>query len=219
MTEKELRKLNRVELLEMLVTEMKEVERLEETVTALQQQLADRTIIADNAGSIAEASLRLNGVFCAAQAAADQYLENIRKTESNCRRIVEEARAKADQIITAAKGEAAGIEARAKEWSSNYWAETMKMMECFYRDHEELKATLAIDKKVTSHAETTHNRTIGSESDRERIKAREAQAPLSSDAAQHDLCVDCGGSSCRTDSHHFSSGAAYLRHFHDTDGQ
>ena len=43
------------------------------------QQLEERRIMTEEAGSIAEAALRINRVFEAAQAAADQYLENIRQ--------------------------------------------------------------------------------------------------------------------------------------------
>ena len=85
MTEKELKKLNRAELLEMLVATMKETKRLEESVAALQQQLNDKRIAVDKSGSIAEAALQLNGVFRAAQAAADQYLDNIRREYAEVR--------------------------------------------------------------------------------------------------------------------------------------
>ena len=43
-----------------------------------QKELASRQIRLEQAGSIAEAALKLNGVFEAAQAACNQYLENIR---------------------------------------------------------------------------------------------------------------------------------------------
>ena len=49
----------------------------------LEEEMAEwkksRRIELEKAGSIAEASLRLNGVFEAAQKAADQYLENLRQ--------------------------------------------------------------------------------------------------------------------------------------------
>ena len=79
MTDKELRKLTRAELLEMLISQMKENERLQEQVEELAAQLEDRRIMLEEAGSIAEASLRLNGVFQAAEKAAQQYLENIKR--------------------------------------------------------------------------------------------------------------------------------------------
>lgn len=78
MTEKELRRLSRMDLLEMLLEQSREVERLQKELETVKKQLEDRRIMEQEAGSIAEASLRLNKVFEAAQQAADQYLENIR---------------------------------------------------------------------------------------------------------------------------------------------
>lgn len=78
MTEKELRHLSRMDLLEMLLEQSREVERLQKELETVKKQLEDRRIMEQEAGSIAEASLRLNKVFEAAQQAADQYLENIR---------------------------------------------------------------------------------------------------------------------------------------------
>lgn len=77
MTNKELKRLSRRELLEMLLDQSKEVERLQRELKEAKRQLSDRQILIDNAGSIAEAALQLNHVFEAAQEAANQYLENI----------------------------------------------------------------------------------------------------------------------------------------------
>ena len=86
MKEKLIRKMNREELLELLIQYSEEKEELELRITRLEKKLAEtqkkleeRTIAIDQAGSIAEAALKLNGVFEAAQQAADQYLENIRQ--------------------------------------------------------------------------------------------------------------------------------------------
>jgi glutathione S-transferase len=78
MGELKLRKLKRTQLLEMLLEEKKENDRLRERVTELEQKLADRRIELDEAGSIAEAALRLNRIFEAAQEAAQQYLDNVK---------------------------------------------------------------------------------------------------------------------------------------------
>lgn len=78
MTEKELRRLSRMDLLEMLLEQSREVERLQKELETVKNQLSDRRIMEQESGSIAEASLKLNKVFEAAQQAADQYLENIR---------------------------------------------------------------------------------------------------------------------------------------------
>lgn len=79
MTEKELRRLSRRELLEMLITRTIENERLTEELQQARKKLSDRELIQDRAGSMAEAALQLNGVFEAADRAAREYLENIRR--------------------------------------------------------------------------------------------------------------------------------------------
>ena len=80
MTDKELKKLNRTKLLKMLL----EVERENETLRArnaeLEEKMSRRELQIASAGSIAEASLKLSGVFEAAQKAADQYLYNVRRS-------------------------------------------------------------------------------------------------------------------------------------------
>lgn len=79
MTDRELRKLSRADLLELLLEERRENERLRVQLQDASEKLKDREIQLEDAGSIAEAALRLNGVFEAAQAAAAQYLENVRR--------------------------------------------------------------------------------------------------------------------------------------------
>lgn len=86
MTDRDLRKLSRAELLELLLEESRENERLRARLKRANERLADRRIQIESAGSIAEAALRLNDVFEAAELAAQQYLENVRRLaeESDC---------------------------------------------------------------------------------------------------------------------------------------
>ena len=77
MTEKELRRLSRAELLELLLAQTEENEKLKKRLQAAEAALSDRKIIMEKAGTMAEAALKLNGVFEAADRAARQYLENI----------------------------------------------------------------------------------------------------------------------------------------------
>ena len=79
MTEKELHKLKRAELLEMMLAQSREIESLRGRIEQLEAKLADKEIRIQESGSIAEAALKLNGIFEAAQAAADQYLEKVRR--------------------------------------------------------------------------------------------------------------------------------------------
>jgi 5-bromo-4-chloroindolyl phosphate hydrolysis protein len=78
MADKKLQKLNRTELLEILLEQGKEIDYLKEQLAKTEQKLKDRQILIENAGSIAQAALQLNEIFEAAQNAADLYLENIK---------------------------------------------------------------------------------------------------------------------------------------------
>ena len=79
MTEKELRRLSRAELLEMLISQSIELQNCREKLAEAEAALQNRSIAIDKAGSIAEASLMLSGVFDAAQLACQQYTDNIRQ--------------------------------------------------------------------------------------------------------------------------------------------
>ena len=79
MTDKELRRLSRRELLEMLIAETEENTRLRSELEQAREKLADRRILLEKSGSMAEAALGLNGVLEAVDRAALQYLENVRR--------------------------------------------------------------------------------------------------------------------------------------------
>lgn len=78
MTSKELRKLSRTELLEMLIEQGRENERLKQELDAANAVIADRKIKIEESGSIAEAALVLSGIFEDAQKAAELYLESVK---------------------------------------------------------------------------------------------------------------------------------------------
>lgn len=75
---KELRKFSRRELLEILVSQSKEIDRLQAQLAAANSLLESREITIKNAGSMAEAALQLNHIFQDADAAARQYLDSIK---------------------------------------------------------------------------------------------------------------------------------------------
>ena len=79
MTEKELLKLKRSELLEIMLAQSREIDRLREELEETKEKLADREIRIEKAGSIAEASLRLTNIFEEAQKAVDLYVENMKR--------------------------------------------------------------------------------------------------------------------------------------------
>lgn len=75
---KDLKKLSRKELLELFIAQSKVLEETEAELARAKDQLKHREFTVQDAGSIAEAALKLNGVFEAAQKAADQYVANVK---------------------------------------------------------------------------------------------------------------------------------------------
>ena len=109
MTDKELKKLTRAELLELLLLQTRRADTLEEELKEAKIQLESKEITIDNAGSIASAALQLSGIFEKAEAAAAEYLENIKmlsdKQNKVCARLESESRKKAEEMIAEAEAE------------------------------------------------------------------------------------------------------------------
>ena len=110
MTEKELRKLGRGDLLNLLLEQSRENQKMREQLQALQDALADKTLCIDRAGSIAEASLQLSGVFQAAEQACQMYTQNImqlnQRQEAICAQREKESQEKAARIVNDAQEQA-----------------------------------------------------------------------------------------------------------------
>ena len=94
LTEKELKKMNRYQLLELLVMQTERADALQKKVDELEEQLEKREIHLSQLGSIAEAAMHLSGVFEAAQKAADLYLDSAKKQADD---ILESAHKKKNQ--------------------------------------------------------------------------------------------------------------------------
>ena len=136
MTDNELKRLSRTELLELLISATKENEGLKSQIEELNKQLDEKMISISNAGSIAEASLQLNNVFEAAEAAAQQYLDNVRKCDTICEAKQKEAEKKAKRIVDAAEKKALQIENDAKTKADSYWSAVSERLESFYEEHK-----------------------------------------------------------------------------------
>ncbi len=120
MTEKELKKLSRIEILEIMLEQSKEIEQLKEIVAEQEGKLSDRAIKVEKAGSIAEASLALNGVMEAAEKAASQYLENIKTLNDNqeaiCKRKIEETDSKCASLQMSVQESCENMKAEAAKY-------------------------------------------------------------------------------------------------------
>ena len=158
MTDKELKRLSRGELLEMLIQQSKELERLRKQLDAAQTALQNREIAITNAGSIAEAALQLNGVFTAAQDACQQYMENIchlsqnqericaqrdAESQAEAKRIVEEARKESEALEHETRMMCAEMVTKAKAESQAYWDEESRRLVAFSTEHAELQQLLS----------------------------------------------------------------------------
>lgn len=118
MTERELKKLDRRELLELLLIQTRRTEELEDKLVAMEQQLSevkrqlnDRKLAVDNAGSLAEAALKINGVFEAADAAARQYLENLQGCEAYCDQMLEQTKRRCAEMEQRAEAKVSALKA------------------------------------------------------------------------------------------------------------
>ena len=79
MTDKELRKINRSELLELMLEQSQEIDRLQAELEEAREALQERNLKIESCGSIAEAAAEVNSLFHAAQRAADMYLLNVQR--------------------------------------------------------------------------------------------------------------------------------------------
>lgn len=151
MTDKALRRLGRAELIDILYELQKRNDELTEQNQKLQQSLDDRDIHLSEAGSIAEASLRLSGVFEAAQAAADQYLRSIKASSAGMEQQISEAKQqsdalvhaaqqRADDIVRAAEQQAQKLIADAHAQADADWAAFQQKADELIRAHDELRA-------------------------------------------------------------------------------
>ncbi len=148
MTNQELKKLSRADLLELLLEERRENERLRVVLKKACEKLADKNLQIDNAGSIAEASLRLNGVFQAAEAAAAQYLDNVKRLAENGT-IISDSNAQAQSIIDDANAYSQKTRADADAYARKtvaeadaYKAKTVKKLRELLKDKDALRALL-----------------------------------------------------------------------------
>lgn len=103
MTDKELKRLNRTELLQLLMNQVRETEQLQAKVRELTEQIQKHEITCRNAGTLAEAALALNGVFQAADEAAQKYVQEMAdraaKQEQELQAKAEEAKEQANKLL------------------------------------------------------------------------------------------------------------------------
>ena len=106
LTEKDLKKLNRYQLLELLIIQTERADELQKKLDELENELTLREFNMSQLGSLAEASLQISGVIEAAQESADMYL---RAAQKQADLILAHARRQAASIIVKAEMQAREI--------------------------------------------------------------------------------------------------------------
>ena len=95
MNEKELRKISRKELLELLLEQANRIVDLENELTKIKAKLEDKKIMLNEAGNLAEASLKITDLFQKTMETCKIYADNIDELNS---RIEKEVRKKYEEI-------------------------------------------------------------------------------------------------------------------------
>lgn len=131
MTDQELRRLSRADLIDIIYTLQQQKEQAEQQLAQAQAQLQDRQLRLASAGSIAEAALSLNGVFDAAQA-ADQYLQAVRTSAA-------ETQAQKEQILADAERQAKEIVDTAERQAAEHWKRFQLQAGQLIQAHAELQ--------------------------------------------------------------------------------
>jgi hypothetical protein len=103
MTDQKLKKLNRKELLELMLEQQREIDRLKDQLSAAEDKLAQREICIQESGTMAEAALKLNQVFQQADAAAQQYLASVQNLEKQQQEALARIQAQEKKLGTTAK--------------------------------------------------------------------------------------------------------------------
>ena len=158
MTDKELRHLSRLELIDIIYELQKQNDASAAQIQELQEKLKEKELRIANAGSIAEAAVSINGVFEAAQAAADQYLlsvkavnsavaEKLDEAERQRQAILSDAEQRAAKLNAAAERKARAMIAEANAQIGEKWAAFEKRTNELIAAREELLALIKKDNK------------------------------------------------------------------------
>ncbi len=94
----------------MLIAQSKQAESLKKQIQDVNKALDNKNSMIDGSDTVAEASLKLNGVIDASRNAAAQYLDNIRRQAELCADIENESRLRAESITADAMEKCREIE-------------------------------------------------------------------------------------------------------------
>ena len=173
MTPKDLRKLSRLALLDMLIEMSTELEAVREKLAQAEEKLQNREIALNQAGSIAEVALQVNDVYAVTEAACKQYMENIRllseRQERLCAQRDRESKAQAEELLAQTRKTCETMErntkslcdnmlAKARTESRQCWAELSEKLDAYYAQHAGLRELLTFT--LSRASEQPENNTL-----------------------------------------------------------
>lgn len=144
LTELELKKLKRAELIGIISEVTAENDDLREQLRQSQELLVDKRITVEKTGSLAEAAVQLSGIFEAAEKACAIYSESIRKKS-------EEQEAYSVQKKKETEELCAKMIKEAKEESQKYWDDVNAKIEKIIAQYKGLKDFLNDPKSDLVH--------------------------------------------------------------------
>ena len=122
MVTKELRKLNRRELVDIIYQMKKNEQQMQEKIAALEEEVQEKRVRLATVGSIAEAAVSITNVFSEAQSAADLYLQEIsamkEETEKACAEKIRQAEETAAVILAESEKKYAALHPSARSETS-----------------------------------------------------------------------------------------------------
>lgn len=167
MTDKQLKHLSRMELIDIIYELQKQNEANTAQLEKLQAALDEKTLHIENAGSIAEAAVQISGVLEAAQAAADQYLLSVRAAtadmeakaqaaaqqrdilladaQKQSEELVQAAQQRAEQLEQDAQSRAQALDAEAEKQVTEKWDRFEQRAMDLIQAHEELRSLVRRD--------------------------------------------------------------------------
>lgn len=143
MNEKDLKRMTRSELLEILIEQAEENKKLKLRLQRAEKLLEERKIILDNAGSIAEASMMLSGIFDAAEEASRLYLDSVQLLSERSKAIYENeeelARLKAEAIVEEALDYKRRVYAEADAYKRMVYKKAKRQLSAERAPHEPIR--------------------------------------------------------------------------------
>ena len=119
MIDKDLKKLGRRELVDIIYQLKKNEQQMQGKIAELEKELQDKRIRLSKAGSIADAAVGITDIFSSAQLTADLYLNEINckreETEKECEKMIADAKEKVERILYEGRLQCSNLSERYRE--------------------------------------------------------------------------------------------------------